>query len=108
VRATAWHNGGAATDAAGYGIKFSKGDRDRHFRKEWSEVVIEVGDLEATVALTSSFWRSCSELRSAGTGRWLLETGEAPWPHGQPPGIVVHPTEANRFAVRLLKKHHLL
>ncbi len=99
LRATAWHNGGAATDGAGYGIKFSKGGRDRHFRKEWSEVVIEFGDLEATVALTPSFWRPCSELRSAVIARWLLETGEAPWPHGQPPGscfIRERPTDSRR------------
>ncbi|HSH62377.1 MAG TPA: hypothetical protein VK988_22555 [Acidimicrobiales bacterium] len=54
-------------------------------------MVIEFGDLEATVALTPSFWRSCSELRSVVIGRWLLETRAAPLPHGRPSGIVVYP-----------------
>jgi len=34
MRATAWHNGGPLATAAGYGIKFTEADRDRHFEKD--------------------------------------------------------------------------
>jgi hypothetical protein len=92
VRATAWHNGGSPTDASGYGIKFSETDRDAYFRREWTEVVIEFDGIEATIALTPSFWRACSELRSAAIGRRLLQNGDAPWRKGQRP--------ASRFSRR--------
>lgn len=108
MRATAWHNGGHPTEAAGYGIKFTEQDRDRYFRPEWKEVVLELDDSLARVALSNSFWRSCSELRSAEIGRWLLASKAAPWPRGTPPGIVVHPVEGNRFSARLLTRRSFL
>jgi hypothetical protein len=108
VRATAWHNGGPPTDAAGYGIKFTKIDRDQYFEKGWTEVVVELDGIQANLTVTPSFWRTCSELRSAEIGRWLLNNGGAPWHRGQPPGIVVEPVDGNRFTARLLKKHSLL
>ena len=108
VRATAWHNGGPPSAPAGYGIKFSTQDRDRHFDPKWSAVTIEMeGGGSALVALTPSFWRSCSELRSADIGRWLLETGAAPWPSRHPPGIAVNHVGENRFAARVLTRHNL-
>jgi hypothetical protein len=60
-------------DAAGYGIKVSGEDRYWYLRTEWSEVVIELGDVEVTVGLTPSFWgRARASIRR--DGRWLLET----------------------------------
>ena len=77
-------------DAAGYGIKVSGEDRYWYLRTEWSEVVIELGDVEVTVGLTPSFWgRARASIRR--DGRWLLETAGAPWHRRQPPGIVAHP-----------------
>src|SRR5205823_1972956 len=50
-------------------------------------VVIDLEDGQsARVALSSSFWRSCSELRSATIGRRLLDRGAAPWPRISPRG----------------------
>ena len=109
MHATAWHNGGSPADAAGYGIKFTEADRDRYFAKEWDDVMLELdGGNTTAVALSPSFWRSCSELRSAEIGRWLLDRRVAPWLRGNPPSMVVTPLDGNRFSARLLKQHVLL
>ena len=71
MRATGWHNGADPASPAGYGIKFTPADRDRHFDPSWSEVELEVGGEVAVLALSASFWQTCSELRSADLGRWL-------------------------------------
>ena len=105
MHATAWHNGGQPTDAGGYGIKLHAADRDRHFDKEWDEIVLELeGGSEVTVTLSPSFWRSCSELRSAEIGCWLLDRGVAPWQRGNPPTMAITPVDGNRFSARLLKR----
>ncbi len=49
--------------------------------------------------LSESFWRDCSELRSAAVGRWLLAAGLAPWPRGAPPVLELVPVVGNTFAV---------
>ncbi len=108
MRATGWHNGGAVLDPAGYGIRFTAHDRKKHFDPLWAEVVMEMeGETSTTIALSPSFWRSCSELRSADIGRWLLEVHAAPWPKGSPPGIAVNQIADNRFTARVLKPHNL-
>ena len=35
--------------------------------------------------ITSTFWTSCPEIRSAEIGRWMVARGDKPWPHGRPP-----------------------
>ena len=67
---------------------------------EWTSVRLEVpGQGTANVALSEPFWRRCSELRSAAIGRWLRETGLAPWPKGRPPTVVVEQLDGNTFRV---------
>ena len=89
MEAKAWNNGQHHASGAGYGIKFSREERDRGFLREWTRVQLEVpGQGTADVVLSDSFWRRCSELRSAAIGRWLRETGLAPWPKGRPTVIV--------------------
>lgn len=108
MHATAWHNGGSPLDPAGYGIKFTEQTRDKHFDPAWETVILELhGDESTAIALSPSFWRSCSELRSADVGRWLLKAEAAPWPKGSPPGIAVDPVAGNRFAARVLKRRTL-
>ena len=105
MRASGWHNGGPKDSAGGYGLKFTEDDRDRHFDRSWSEVLIEMdGGGLATVRISPSFWRHCSELRSPEIGRWLLGTKVAPWPKGNPPSIGLQVVDANRFAARILPK----
>lgn len=86
-----------------YGLRVSHYDRDRHFRREWTGVTLELegrgGPIE--VGLSPSFWRGCSELRSAEIGRWLIANRVAPWPKGAPPQVRVEALGGSRFRVRL-------
>lgn len=108
MRATAWYNGTQPSEPDGYGIKLSPRDRDKYFDRAWGSVTVEMqGATSAEVQLSPSFWRSCSELRSAEIGRWLLESGAAPWPNGSPPGIGVAHVADNHFVVHVLKRHTL-
>ena len=108
VHATGWHNGGPPLEAAGYGLKFVARDRDKYFSDEWADVVLDLeGGGDATIPLSASFWRSCSELRSAEVGGWLLAQAAAPWPKGSPPGIVITPASGNRFTARVLRRRQL-
>ena len=99
--ATAWHSGGSTHEPGGYGIRFSADDRDRYFNG-FDDVVLELdGAGPVTIQLSPSFWRKCSELRSAEIGRWLIASEVAPWAKGNPPGIVVTPIDRNRFVARV-------
>jgi len=108
VYATGWHNGTRPEEPNGYGLKIVERDRDKYFDRDWEEVLItlEAGP-EVTIALSPSFWRSCSELRSPDVGRWFLENSAAPWRQGSPPGVVVTPLDGNRFSARILKRKRL-
>jgi hypothetical protein len=110
VRAVGWRGGSAdERSPAGYGIKFTPADRDRYFDPEWRSVVLELTDGPTIeVPLTPSFWRSCSELRSADLGRWLLASGRAPCPKDAPPEIAANPIGDNRFSARILEHRSLL
>lgn len=98
MRATAWSNGSPSPTGSGYGLKISAWDRDRFFEREWADVIVELaGEEPASIRLSQSFWRSCSELRSASIGRWLLKSDLAPWPKGEPPTCNLSPVGGNRF-----------
>lgn len=100
MRAAAWNNGAHHVSGAGYGLKITPQNRDRHFQPSWDRVVIDVpGQGATTVALSSSFWRNCSELRSAAVGRWLREVGLAPWPRGAPPVLELVAVSGKHFSV---------
>ena len=79
-------------------MKVRAEDRDRFFQRDWTEVVLHLPNHAFTaVRLSESFWRDCSELRSAAVGRWLREAGLAPWPHRQPPALGLSPLQGNHF-----------
>lgn len=100
MRVSAWSNGTPSPSGSGYGLKVSTGDRDRYFRREWADVIIELpGEVSTVVSLSPSFWSSCSELRSAAVGRWLMSEGLAPWLRGGPPTVALTPVGDNRFRV---------
>jgi hypothetical protein len=97
MQATAWSNG-----ATGYGLEIRASDRDRFFDRNWRNVVLELsGQGPAVVAVSPSFWRRCSELRSAEIGRWLQLNGLAPWPRGRRPKVIMEQISGNRFVVKL-------
>ncbi len=98
MRATAWSNGSPTHSGAGYALKVSEVDRDRYFSHSWTEVTVDLPDgTSAPIRLSESFWRHCSELRSAAVGRWLMNARLAPWPRGEPPGLTLMPVAGNRF-----------
>jgi hypothetical protein len=101
--ATAWNNGKHHRSGAGYGLKIAAADRDRYFRREWGTVQLRIGSAPPIVVNIdkASFWNSsCRELINVALGRWLLETGQAPWPSGQPPRFILDPGEPGVFEVR--------
>ena len=101
MRATGWSNGQPRRSGAGFGVRISRDDRDRHFHRAWDHVLIDLGSEEIDVKLSKSFWGSCTELRSAALGRWLMAQGLAPWGRNEPPKLHVNPVGENRFRLRL-------
>jgi len=101
---TAWSNGSPNyTTGGGYGIRLSRRERDAHFRPEWPSVVVELeGARTITVNLAPSFWRRCTELKSAAIGKWLLDHELAPWPKGSPPKLKLEPRGDRRFRLTLV------
>ena len=41
--------------------------------------------VQPTCRITSTFWTTCPEFRSAEIGRWMERRGEKPWAGGKPP-----------------------
>ncbi len=98
MRASAWSNGAPQPSGAGYGIRISTRDRDQHFDSSWENIDIDLGPSgHTTVTLSDSFWRTCTELRSADIGRWLITHHFAHWPRGHPPLLELHHLHDNRF-----------
>lgn len=101
---TAWSNGSPNNrTGSGYGIRMSRRDRDQYFQQSWPTVTIELDWGAAEVNLAPSFWRRCTELRSAAIGKWLLDHGLAPWPKGSPPKLRLMPVGDRRFRLSLSK-----
>jgi hypothetical protein len=95
---TGCHNGSPNnTTGSGYGVRLRREDRDRHFRSHWPSVSVKLEGGGVPVDLTPSFWRSCTELRSAAIGKWLLDRGLAPWPKGHPPRLHLTRVGHRRF-----------
>lgn len=95
---SAWNNGRPLGSGAGYGLRISEADRDQFFEPCWDSVEIELGSADVVaVPLSRSFWRTCTELRSAAVGRWLLAFGLAPWPKGTPPRLELVGLRGDRF-----------
>jgi hypothetical protein len=100
MRATGWNNGSHSATGAGYGVRFSAEDRARYFLPGWTKAIFDLEDeTEVMVKLSPSFWRSCTELRSAEVGRWLLRGRLAPWSRGCPPALDVEHVADNRFRI---------
>ena len=51
----------------------------------------------ATVSISKSFWKNCSELRSQDVGLWMIGAGLAPWKPGAPPVLKLEPVDGPVF-----------
>jgi hypothetical protein len=103
---TAWNDGIHRRSGAGYGFKVPAEDRDRHFKRDWQTVTVELQEGRGVLALEvsiakDSFWgaEGC-ELTDQKIGRWLRGSGDAPWPRGAPPSFEVEAAADRRFIVR--------
>jgi hypothetical protein len=102
---TAWNNGGHLATGAGYGLKVPVIDRDRYFKREWTSVILELPDNGSFVKVTvnvdkPSFWNAtCHEVISQEIGKWLRNSGLAPWPSRQPPKLLVEVISDRHFRI---------
>jgi len=99
MRVTGWSNGSPDNrTGAGYGLRMNMVDRDTYFKESWKNVVIELDSgTEIQVKLSKSFWKSCTELRSAGIGKWMIENKLVPWIKGVPPILSLRSIGERRF-----------
>ncbi len=99
---TGWNNGAPNNmTGAGYGIRITRQDQERYFKKSWSSITIELEDGESVdIRLSDSFWRKCSELRSAKLGKWMISKSIAPWPSYNPPELKLEPISERKFHLR--------
>jgi hypothetical protein len=104
----AWNNGAHSRKGVGYGIRISDEERDLYFKKDWDVVLLELQGEEQPFEVKidkDSFWGDPGrELISIEIGRWLHNQGLAPWPHGNPPRLIMEPLENNRFSLEKLAK----
>jgi len=88
---TAWNNGSHNKTGSGYGLKVPTIDRDKHFKRVWGTVTLElpISNEYKKVCVNidkDSFWGDeCRELISKEIGQWLQSQGLAPWPKKSPP-----------------------
>ena len=103
---TGWNNGSHHESGAGYGFKVDAVDRDRHFRRNWTTVIVDLPGHAGTITAEmnvakKSFWSAqCRELISRKVGRWLIEEGYALRSAGLPPKFEVEQSAVRRFAVK--------
>ena len=101
---SAWNNGSQHPSGAGYGLKIALSDRDCHFKREWRSIILELEGKPSPVEVNINkepFWgNTCRELISLGIGKWLYQTGLAPWPKGYSPKLLLKPLGNNRFSLK--------
>lgn len=105
---TAWNNGKHHSSGAGYDLKVPVEDRDRHFKRSFGTVFINLqgNGIWITVEFNinkASFWsQECRELINKKFGKWMIKIGLAPWPSRKPPKFEVEETEERHFTLRRL------
>jgi hypothetical protein len=108
---TAWNNGSHNSSGSGYGFKVDVADRDRHFNRKWREVVVELPTRTglSTVKVNvdkPTFWgKKCRELINQEIGRWMLQSGCAPWPNRKPPKFDVQASGKGTFRIIATSSH---
>jgi hypothetical protein len=107
---TAWNNGAHSRNGSGYGFRVHPDDRDAHFQKEWTGIVLEIegeaAPVEAALDAGKMWGEAPYYILSAPLGRWLRRNGLAPWTRGNPTVFVLEPLGENRFKVEKATKKH--
>jgi hypothetical protein len=106
MKVTGWNNGSHHVTGAGYGLKVSIRDRNKHFVDSWHTVFVLLPgtkhEIEINIA-KDSFWNgTCRELIHKEIGRWLIKHGFAPWPPYKPPKFDLIPIRDRHFELRLI------
>jgi hypothetical protein len=97
-----WQSGKPSkTTGGGYGLRVRRGDRDKYFKRNWSEVLVQFDSVVIAVHISESFWRNCIELRNLKIGQWMMDHGLAPWPKGSPPKFELEYVGERRFSMRI-------
>jgi hypothetical protein len=100
---TAWNNGQHHKSGAGYGLKVTEADRDHYFRRNWSDVELELEGHDRLVNVNvdkPSFWNgTCREMISKEIGRWLQANDLHRWPDKKPHKLRMTHISGNRFKV---------
>jgi hypothetical protein len=104
VNATVWNNGHHHESGAGYGIKISASDRDRHFKRSWGSISLRIEDqpdgFEVNVDKDSFWSEGCRELIHIRIGSWLRKKKIAPWPKREPPKLELIPLGGRFFRLQ--------
>lgn len=103
---TAWNNGEHHPTGAGYGLKIEVKDRDKYFKKECKNIILELQGKKESVTVNidkTSFWNvTCGELINKRIGSWLRKNGKAPWQKGCPPKLKMEQIDNNTFKVEFI------
>jgi len=107
---TAWRGGYKKNEYSNpkkgsYGLKVSVTDRDKYFKRDWDNIVLEIEgkNKEFKVNINKdSFWGPmCRELIHKEIKQWFLEDDIAPWERGKPPKIKLEVVGSNRLRASL-------
>lgn len=95
MEASAW-----SSSRGTFGIRVGIKNRDRHFKRSWTEIEVEIDGHSYRFSLTPGFWNKCPEFRDSGTAvirEWLQRHHTLKWPTGHPPRFQLFPLGGGRF-----------
>lgn len=94
-----WNNGSPNNiTGGGYGIRVTRKDRDKYFKREWRSAIVKIGEGNiAEINLSDSFWKNCIEIRNKRIGKWMLDNRLAPWRKGSPPKFNLERMDDKKF-----------
>lgn len=106
--AKTWTNGNPSRSGSGYGLKITRQDRDRFFKRSWTHVTLRLpfrcGPCIVDVNCSKkSFWNNCRELIRKDIGLWFIENNIDSWPRGNPHSVRMTCVAEREFEVSLCR-----
>ena len=71
---TRWNNGWGNTSVT-FGFRINRNDRDRHFNRDWNNVILILDGIRFTFNLSEIFWEDCPEIRGSEIGQYFINHG---------------------------------